>query len=74
MPVEPFMECGIGFVGPIKPVGRYTCNKYIMVATNYATKWVEVKALRTNAVVVTVRFMYENILTHFGCVMYMVSD
>jgi hypothetical protein len=34
---------GVGFDGPIKLVGWYINNKYIVVATNDVTKWVEVK-------------------------------
>jgi hypothetical protein len=37
------------------------------LGTNYATKWVEAKAFKTNTIVVTIRFFYEYILTRFGC-------
>jgi hypothetical protein len=39
----------------------------ILVATNYVTKWVEANAFKTNIVIVIIRFMYEYILTIFGC-------
>jgi hypothetical protein len=52
---------GTKFVGPIKLVGWFTCNKYIIVATNHATKWVEAKTLKTKIVVVIKKIMYEYI-------------
>ncbi len=71
---EPFMKWGFDFVGPIKPIGRYTWNKYIFVAINYATKWVEAIALKTNIATITIIFLYECILTRFGCPLIIVID
>jgi hypothetical protein len=64
---EPFVKWGLDLIGPIKPTRRLTRNKYILVAINYATKWVEAKALKTNTIAIIAIFLYEYILTRFGC-------
>ena len=72
LPTEPFMKWGLDFVGPLKRT--VTGNRYILVATDYATKWVEAVALRDNTAKDTAKFLYDNILTRFGCPLHFVSD
>jgi hypothetical protein len=43
MVLEPFYKWAIDFVGPINPPSHW--HSYILVCTNYVTKWMEEKAL-----------------------------
>jgi hypothetical protein len=47
LPTEPFTKWGIDYISLIKSTWRYIGNRYVMVATDYVTKW-GVKALQTN--------------------------
>ncbi len=73
-PKEPFIKWGLDFVGLIKLAWRYNRKKNILVATNYATKWVETKAFKTNITTIITKFLYECILTQFECPFTIVID
>ncbi len=68
------MKWGLDFVGPIKPVSRHIGKKYILIATNYATKWVEARALKTIIATIVAKFLYECMLTRFKCPLTIVTD
>jgi len=71
---EPFQKWGLDFIKPIKLASCYFGNRYIVIATNYATKWVEAKALHTNTSIVIVKFLYDHILIRFGCPVIIVTN
>ena len=62
--IEPFEKWALDFVGPISPTSRK--KKYILVCTDYVTKWVEAKALFIAIEKLVVEFIYEEIFTRFG--------
>jgi len=59
---------------PSNRANHYSSNQSILVAIDYATKWMEVKALCTNIVIVTAKFLYDHILTQFGCPLTIVTN
>ena len=73
LPLDPFEKWGMDFMGPFKPVARLSGNRYILVAIDYCTKWVEAIALKDKARSVA-SFLYNNIMTRFGCPIELVSD
>ena len=80
MPLRPIMatrdfsKWGIDVVAPIKPPAWHTHVEYIIVATDYLTKWVEAKATVKNDARTTAKFLYENIFTRFGLPIEIISD
>ena len=72
--LAPFEKWGIDFVGPIAPATRHGRNRYILVATDYATKWAEASATRNDDAKTVAKFLYENILSRYGCPKELISD
>ena len=70
----PFEKWGFDFIGPIAPVSLYGQKRYILVATDYVTKWAEAVATKTDNANTIATFLYENIITRFGCPKELVSD
>ena len=80
MPLRPMMgarafaKWGIDFVGPINPPAYQTQAQYIIVATDYLTKWVEAKATPKNDARTTACFLYEYVFTRYGLPIEIISD
>lgn len=69
---QPFERIGIDIVGPLPETPRK--NKYIVVATEYLTKWPEARALdKANAENVA-EFIYEDIICRHGTPSILLSD
>ncbi|MCO5587012.1 hypothetical protein L7F22_040957 [Adiantum nelumboides] len=74
MGVKAFAKWGIDFVGLIQPSAYRVQAQYIIVATDYLTKWAEAKATRKNDARTTAAFLYENVFTRYGLPIEIVSD
>ena len=69
----PFQQWGLDFIGEIvnKSSGGHL---YILVATDYFTKWVEAIPIRRSSSKVAIDFILNNIITRFGCPKKIVTD
>ena len=69
--IELFDVWDTDFMGPFP--SSYS-NKFILVAVDYVSKWVEVVALPTNDGRVVVNFLRKNIFSRFGTPRAIISD
>ena len=69
---EPFQQIGIDIVGPLPITPRK--NRYIVVATDYLTKWPEAKPLAEASAATVSEFIYEEIICRHGCPKIILSD
>jgi len=61
---KPFDKWGMDFIGPIEPPSRK--KQYIILCTNYLTKWDEAKAIKAATEEKVVEFLRENVFYKFG--------
>lgn len=71
VPVKPFSQVGID-IKHVTPSYSEYC--YIIVAIDYLTKYVEVRALRQQTSAEIAAFIYEEIISRHGCVSYIIKD
>jgi transposase InsO family protein len=72
--LQVFEKWAIDFMGPINPPGRRTRARYIISATKYLTRWVEERVVKDCSETTTVQFIFEVIITRFGCMKILMSD
>jgi hypothetical protein len=78
MPLQPqvligtFEKWALDFVGPINPPSKG--RKYILVCTDYVTKWVEAKDLFIATKISVVDLLFEDIITRFGVPREIITD
>eukprot|EP00253_Pinus_taeda_P033201 PITA_33201 len=62
----PFQQWGLDFIGEIN---RHSSgqHKWILVATDYFTKWIEAIPIKNSNHQVVIKFLNENIFTRFCC-------
>jgi hypothetical protein len=73
LPLAPFEKWGIDYIGQISPASSRR-NEYIIIATEYLMKWAEAKAVKKADAKQTAIFLYENIISRFGCPKILISD
>jgi hypothetical protein len=70
--IEPFEKWALYFVGPINPSSHQ--KSYILVCTDYITKWVEARALSKSTKKVVMDFLFEEIFVWYGMPREIVTD
>ena len=69
----PFYQWGLDFIGEIHPPSSRQHN-WILIVTNYFTKWIKAIPSRNATQQVVIKFLEENIMSRFGCPRNIVVD
>jgi len=80
MPLRPqvtlqvFEKWEIEFVGPIHPPTKSSGARYIITATKYITRWEKDTLVKDCSTETTKHFVFEKVITRFGCARILMSD
>jgi transposase InsO family protein len=72
--LQAFEKWDIDFLVPINPPGKGKGARYIITATEYLTRWAEARAINDCSATTTVQFIFDDIITSFGCPKILMSD
>ena len=64
----------IDFIEPFPIPTKRTGARYIITTVEYVTKWAEAEPVDTCSSEIVAKFIYENIITRFGCPLTLISD
>ena len=72
--LKTFDKWEMDFMGPINPPVKRTGARYIITAIEYLTRWAEATPIMDCTTATTTRFMFDNIVTWFGCPRILMSE
>jgi hypothetical protein len=72
--LQVFDKWVVDFIGPINPPARRSGARYIITVTKYLTRWVEAAPVKDCSTETAVQFLFENMVTRFGCPRILLSD
>jgi hypothetical protein len=65
--LQAFEKWDVNFIGPITPSSKHSKARYINNENDYLTCLIEAKFVQDFSTTTTSRFIFENIITRFGC-------
>ena len=74
MTLQAFEKWAIDFVGPINPPRKNIGERYIITVIEYLTRWVEARVVKDCSATTTAHFIFDDIITRFGCPKILMSD
>jgi transposase InsO family protein len=72
--LQAFEKWAIDFVGPINPPGKCIGARYIITTIEYLTRWAEAREFKDCSETTAARFIFDDIITRFGCLETLMSD
>ena len=72
--LQAFDKWSIDFVGPINPPAKKSGPRYIITATDYLARWAEAQPVKECSTATAAKFIFDNILSRFGCPRILMSD
>ena len=72
--MQAFDKWAIDFVGPINPLAKKSGARYIITTTDYLTRWAQAQPIKDCSAATTAKFIFDHILSRFGCSRILMSD